>query len=105
MVDWELIRHWKQPQINKDNTRKNRNRVYHNYKVGDNVILNNHTAYKYETQYKGPFMITHCFTNGMVNLQCSAVKINYNIRRIKPYTYDTKIDGFSSKICLKMSAY
>ena len=37
-------------------------------KVGDNVMLTNHTEYKYETPYRGPFVITQCFTNGMVNL-------------------------------------
>ena len=33
----------------------------------------------------------------MVNLQCDAVQIKYNIRFIKPYKYDTKMDNFNSK--------
>ena len=45
-VDWELIRQRKQTQINKDNTQKNRHRVDHDYKVGDEVMLTKHTAYK-----------------------------------------------------------
>ena len=32
-------------------------------------MLTKHTAYNYETPYKGPFVITRCFTNAMVNLQ------------------------------------
>ena len=40
-VDWELTRHQKQTQINKDNIRKNRKWVEHDYKVGDKVMLNN----------------------------------------------------------------
>ena len=57
IVDWELTRHQKQTQINKDNIRKiikwvehnynirkNRKWVEHDYKVGDTVMLNN----KYE---------------------------------------------------------
>ena len=46
-VDWGLIHQRKQTQINKDNIRKNRHRVDHHYKVGDNVMLTKHTAYKY----------------------------------------------------------
>ena len=54
-VDWELIRQRKQMQINKDNTRKNINRVDHEYKFGDTDMINNHTAYKYERQIRGHF--------------------------------------------------
>ena len=44
-VDWALIRQQKQTQINKDNIRENNKIVGHDYKVGDKVFLNNHTAY------------------------------------------------------------
>ena len=43
-VDWELTRHQKQTQLNKDNISKNRKRVDHAYKVGDKVMLNNIAA-------------------------------------------------------------
>ena len=76
---------------------KNGHKVDHDYKVRDNVMLTNHTAYKYETPYKGPFVITQCFIIGIVNLQCGVVQIRYNILCIKPYKFDTKVDGFSSK--------
>ena len=46
-VDWELISQKNQSQINKYSIRKIKNSVDHDYKVGDNVMLNNHTAYKY----------------------------------------------------------
>ena len=42
-------------------------------------------------------MITQCFTNGMVTLQCGAIQINYNICHIKPYIYDTNVEYSSSK--------
>ena len=32
-------------------------RVEHNYYVIDKVMLNDHAAYKYETPYKGVFVI------------------------------------------------
>ena len=57
-VDWELIRQRKQTYINRDNTRENKQRFDYDYKVRDKCMLNNHTAYKYETPYKGRFLIT-----------------------------------------------
>ena len=66
--DWELIRQKKHKQINKCNIRENKHIVDHEYKVGDNVMVTKHTAYKYETPYKGPVVITQCFTNGTANL-------------------------------------
>ena len=43
-VYWELIPQKKQAKINKENIRKNRNRVDHDYKVGDKLMLTYHTA-------------------------------------------------------------
>ena len=44
-------------------------RVEHNYYVIDKVMLNDHAAYKYETPYKGVFVIKKCWTSGKVTLQ------------------------------------
>ena len=92
VVDWELIRQKNQAQINKDNIHKNKNRVEYDYKVRDKFMLNKHTKYKYETPCMGPFLITRCFTNGTVNLQCDAIQIKYNICRINPYNYYTNVE-------------
>ena len=43
-VDWEFIHQKKQAKINKDNARENKHRVEYDYKVGDKVMLTNHTA-------------------------------------------------------------
>ena len=59
-------------------------------------MLTKHTAYKYETPYKGPFVITQCFTNGTVMLQYGVTEITYNIRHIKSYKSDTKVEDFDS---------
>ena len=93
----ELTRQWNQAQINKDNIRENKHRVDYDYKVGDNVMLNNHTEWKYETPYKGPFVIIVCFANVTVTLQCGATQIKYNICHIKTYKPDTKVEHSSSK--------
>ena len=45
-------------QINRDNTLDNKHRVDYDYKVGDKFMITNHTAYKYETPYIVPFVIT-----------------------------------------------
>ena len=63
-----LIRQQKQTQMNRDNTRENKHIVDYEYKVGDKVMLTNHTVYKYETPYKDTYVITKCFTNGMLTL-------------------------------------
>ena len=60
-------------------------------------MLPNHTEYKYETPYKGPFMITQCFTYSRVKLQYGTTKNRYNIRQIKPYKLDTKVEDSNSK--------
>ena len=39
-------------------------------------MITNHTAYKYETPYKFPFVITQCFNNGAVNLQYGPIYTN-----------------------------
>ena len=66
--------------MNIDNTLQNKHRVEYDYKVGDKVMIANHAAYKYEMPYKGPFLITRCFTNGTVKLKHGPRKIRYNIR-------------------------
>ena len=96
-VDWELIRQGKQTRINRDNACKNKHRVDYGYKAGDKFMLTNHTAYRYETSWKVPFVITQCFTNGMVLLQYGTIQITYNIRRINPYKSDTKVEDFNPK--------
>ena len=60
--------------------------------IRDNVIHTKHTAYKFEMPHTGPFLITQYFTNVTVKLQ-----MTYNIRCIKPYKYDTKVEDYSSK--------
>ena len=55
-------------------------------------MLKNNAAYKYETPYKGPFLITQGWNNVTVALQCGLTKIRHNICRIKPYTSNTNVE-------------
>ena len=68
-LDWELIGKKKHTQIDICNARKNKHRVYYDYKFGYKVMLTNHTAYKYKTRYNVPFVITQCCVNGTVLLK------------------------------------
>ena len=96
-VDWEFIRQRNQTQINKDNIHENKNRFDFGYKVGDKVMINNHAEYKYETPYKGPFWLTLCFANSMVNIQYGLTKIRYNTLHVNPYKYDTNVEDIKPK--------
>ena len=60
-------------------------------------MINHHAAYKYETPYKGPFLITQCCTNGTVALQCGAIKNRYNIHHIEPHKSYTNIEDIDLK--------
>ena len=82
-------------QINRDNTREIENRVDYDYKVGDKVMFTNHTAYKYETSYTGPFVITQYFTNVTENFKYGGTQIKYNIRLTIPKKLDSKVEYFN----------
>ena len=69
------MRQRKQTQINKYNIRENHKIVEYDYKVVYKVITYNNYAYKYETSYNRPLVLTRCFTNDMVTLQCGAIKL------------------------------
>ena len=104
-LDWELIRQKNQTQINKENIHKNIKRVDHDYKVGDKFMLNNTTAYKYKTPFKGPFVITQCWNNGTVTLQYGTTNIRYNIRRLSHTNLIQTLKILTPKICMTMSTY
>ena len=50
-------------KMNSDDNRGNFNRVEYYYIVGDKVMLNNKSFYKWKTLYKGPYEITQIWTN------------------------------------------
>ena len=58
---------------------------------------NDHIAYKYETSYKGPFVITWCWTNGTVTIKYGPIQIRHNIRWIKLYKSDTNVEDINTK--------
>ena len=105
MVRWKLIRQWKQTKINKYNICKNRNRVYHDHKVGDKFMITNNSAYKYETPHNGPFVITRCWTNGTVSIQYDPIKLGIIYIRLKHINLIQKLKISTPKTCVTISTY
>ena len=77
-------------KINKDNTRKNIEKVGYDYKIRDILMLNNTSSYQYGTPYNGISEIIKCWTIGMVTLQMRTIQIGYNIPHIKTYRIDSQ---------------
>ena len=68
-------------------------------------MLTDHTAYKYETPYKGPFLITQCFNNGKVMLKHGTKKLRIIYVALSHTNRILKLNILFRKICLMMSAY
>jgi putative transposase len=85
LADWTAIKARKQELIRKNNIIENSRRIPHEYRPGDQVMLEHHRANKYEQPYKGPYIITRVNENGTVRLKMGAVTDTVNIRRIHPF--------------------
>ena len=85
VADWRYIPQRKQAQIYKDAIIENTTRIDYDYGLGDKVMEKNKSVYKYETLFKGPYVIFHTWTNKTVTLRTGAVTTIINIHNIKPY--------------------
>ena len=93
-ADWTAIKAQKQQLICKNNQIENSKCIPYTYRVGDLVMLEDHSANKYEKPYKGLYTIHRVNTNGTVHLQMDAVTDTVNIRHIHPYkTPDSNCGG------------
>ena len=87
-ADWHRIKQQKQNKIYKNNLQENSKRIPHEYKVGDNILID----VKYKTKskygmnpYDGPYQITKVNNNGTVVIRKGPVLEPINIRQIKPF--------------------
>ena len=86
LADWEYLRQVRQKQMTRDNLRENRNRLKHEYKAGDKVLLTKPGILpKMDAPRTGPHVISKGWSNGTVTLQQGAVSERVNIRRLTPY--------------------
>ena len=85
-ANWKLIKERKQKLINRGNERENKNRVLHEYKVGDKVLLKNAWKTKFnQDAYIGPYTITAVRNNGTVRARKGNVTDTFNLRNITPF--------------------
>ena len=88
IVDLQQLREKRQTLIDYNNLRENSRRRYHDYTIGDQMMI---LAYKpnlsaLEARAKGPYTITQVHNNGTVSYMLNEHVIDrINIRRIKPY--------------------
>jgi hypothetical protein len=85
-TEWAEIVQRKQEQIIRDNARENSRRIVHEYKVGDQVLINKPGILrKMSTPREGPYTVIRVHTNGTVRVQRGPVATRINIRRLTPY--------------------
>jgi hypothetical protein len=86
ITDYERLRARKEKYIKLANEMENKNRVDHDYKIGDKVLLyRDGILRKAESPTEGPYTIIEVYSNGTVKIQRGIVQERLNIRRIKPF--------------------
>ena len=89
-ADWQYIKERKQTLIQQNNRRENKNRIPHQYAVGDRVMIKEARSRKHGSdRYSGPHTVTAVYDNGTVQLSKvanngGAVYQTWNIRNIHP---------------------
>ena len=85
-ADWESIQARRQTFINKNNERENKNRLDHQYKVGDLVSkFRPGKLRKLRRRKDGPFRVESVPDNGTIRIRKGAVLETVNVRRVEPY--------------------
>ena len=85
-ADWTRIQLNRQKETQRNNARENKNRIPHDYQVGQKVLLTiPGIRRKLSTPRSGPHVIEHVYTNGTVRIRRGLVSERINIRRITPY--------------------
>jgi hypothetical protein len=88
-VDWQLLKCQHRTQAIANNKKENRNRVQHDYKVGDLVLIVQRSyerkkKAKLSTPTEGPFKIIRTYMNGNVCIQRGNYEEDISIHRIHP---------------------
>jgi hypothetical protein len=89
-VDWQLLKRQRRNQSIINNKKENKNRVPHEYKIGDLVLIvqkpyERKRKAKISSPTEGPFPIIQTYTNGNVRIQRGNYEEDINIRRLRPY--------------------
>ena len=86
-----MLKQRRQTEINRNNARENKNRVEHEYKPGDKLMLRNEgTLRKLSAPREGTFKVLKVNNNGTLRIQRGAIEETVNIRRCTPYLERSK---------------
>ena len=86
VANWTNIQLQRQKGINYSNERENANRIKHEYKRGDRVLLTTPGILpKLKSPRTGPYEVVDIHDNGTVTIRRDYVQQRVNIRRILPY--------------------
>ena len=92
---WRCILQRKQAHLEKVVIHEISNWIKYDHIFGDQVLLRNKTAYKYETPFIVTYKLLQIWTNRTAALQTVAVMNRINIHRIKPYPYNVDVEWHS----------
>ena len=82
----KYIHNRKQKMIKENNNRENKNRIPHEYKVGDQVTVKQDPNQNFgEDAYKGPYEVLKVNDNGTLTIRMGARIDWYNIPNVLPY--------------------
>ena len=85
-ANWDQIQKRKQDIINKSIKKENKSQIPHEYKVGDQVLLETPGILrKLSTPQRGPFPVMQVYNNGTVQIQKGIVSERVNTRQISPF--------------------
>ncbi|KAL7558254.1 hypothetical protein ACA910_009926 [Epithemia clementina (nom. ined.)] len=87
IVDMEMVRLYRQQIVDERARHANRSRIFHDYSVGDQVLLRATNPDKLDLRTSpNPFLVTRVHTNGTVTIQRGPhVTERFNVHRLLPY--------------------
>ena len=89
-ADWNAIQARRQAMIEHNNAVENSKRIEHVYAVGDKVTYKKHGILrKLATPRRGPYEVTHVYSNGTIRIQRGAINERVNIRHLAPFVDDS----------------
>ena len=76
--------------IEHNNAVENSKRISHTYKVGDKITYKKHGILrKLSTPKRGPYQVTHVYSNGNIRIQRDNINERVNIRHVEPFVDDS----------------
>ena len=88
IADFEVIRQRRQAVVDDNLRRQNMRRLFHDYNVGDEILIINHNPNRptLAPTSTGPYVVQQVHANGTLTiLRSPTVYERINIRRVRPY--------------------